>query len=94
MSPLGSWIASRRPVPPADLSAGLRLESEGGLVHEALAAQGRARLAQSRAQSGRVRESAFRLLEADALITYACEAALDTEHPAVALRAVLAATKD
>ena len=47
------------------------------------------RLDQARARPGRVRESAFRLLEADALLTYACEAALETEGPDAALRRIL-----
>jgi hypothetical protein len=62
-------------------------------LHVALADEGRVRLAAARARTGRVRESAFRLLEADALITYACEAALDTEDPEAALRHVLASTR-
>jgi hypothetical protein len=36
-----------------------------------------------------VRESAFRLLEADALVTYACEAALEADDPESALRRIL-----
>ena len=35
-------------------------------------------------------KSAFRLLEADALLTYACEAALESEEPVAALRSILA----
>ncbi|MGD8730192.1 MAG: hypothetical protein PVF90_10835, partial [Gemmatimonadota bacterium] len=56
------------------------------LTHAALA-----RLDEARARPGRVRESAFRLLEADALLTYACEASLETRDPAGALRSILAA---
>lgn len=44
-----------------------------------------ARLDRARARPGRVRESAFELLVADALITYACEAALESEDPTTAL---------
>jgi len=43
----------------------------------------------ARARPGRVRESAFRLLEADALLTYACEAALESGDPEAALRRIL-----
>jgi hypothetical protein len=52
---------------------------------------GRDRLEAALARPGRVRESAFRLLEADALLTYACEAALEAEDPAGALRRILLA---
>lgn len=49
----------------------------------------RARLDAARARPGRQRDSAFELLVADALVTYACEAALDTERAERALRRVL-----
>jgi hypothetical protein len=87
---LVDWIVSRRPAPPPDLAAALRLEGSGVGLDAALSAAGSARLAEARARPGRVRDSAFRLLEADALITYACEAALETEDPPAALRRVLA----
>lgn len=73
------WMRARRPAPPADL--GERLGTVEGLtgaalvdhlVDEALVALDRARAA-----TGRVRESALDLLVADALLTYACEAALE-----------------
>ena len=48
-------------------------------------------LDEARSPSGKVRESGFSLLEADALITYACEAALEADDPGGALRKVLAA---
>jgi hypothetical protein len=37
------------------------------------------------AHPGRVRENAFHLLAADALLTYACEAALESDDPEAAL---------
>lgn len=43
------------------------------------------RIAAARASPGRVRRSAFDLLVADSLITYACEAALEADRPAEAL---------
>jgi hypothetical protein len=64
---------------------------EDGLV-EGLANEGKKRLDAARARPGRVRASAFPLLEADALITYACEAALETDDPEGALRRILAST--
>jgi len=87
-------MASRRPAPPADLAAALHVHDAPGAFDVALAVAARARLAEARAQPGRTRASAFRLLEADALITYACEAALDTEDPEDALRRILTSTSD
>jgi len=77
-----AFLAARAPAPPSAL--GLRLgdaELDGvppleGLGREALAALDRARGA-----PGRVRESAFHLLAADALMTYACEAAVEGDDP-------------
>ena len=90
MTLLAEWIESRRPTPPADLAARVRVEGGGTAFDAALIEVGCARLDQARARPGRVRDSAFRLLEADALITYACEAALETEDPPGALRRILA----
>ncbi len=92
MSALADWMASRRPTPPADLAEALRAEDPDGDLDVALSTLASARLAATRSQPGRVRASAFLLLEADALITYACEAALDAEDPEGALRRVLAST--
>ena len=93
MSALSAWMAGRRPAPPEDLAGRLRMPEADTEPHVALAAEARARLDQARAHTGRVRESAFRLLEADALMTYACESALDTEDPDAALRGILASTR-
>lgn len=90
MTALAEWIVSRRPAPPADLAARVRVEGGIAAFDVALSDVGCDRLGQARARPGRVRESAFRLLEADALITYACEAALETEDPPGALRRILA----
>lgn len=46
-------------------------------------------LAVAAARPGRVRETAFELLVADALVTYACEAALETERPSEALQRIV-----
>ncbi len=64
---------------------------QGAALADALTEAGRRRLDDARARPGRVRASAFRLLEADALLTYACEAALESDDPATALRRTLAA---
>lgn len=91
MSGTRAWLEARRPAPPADLAARLvGLDLEGETLVEALTHAGRTRLDEARARPGRVRESAFLLLEADALLTYAAEAALETRDPAGALRSILA----
>ena len=89
MTRLESWLAGRTPEPPSDLAAALRPGRDSGPHTDALADAAQARLADARARPGRVRESAFRLLEADALLTYACEAALESEDPQAALRRIL-----
>jgi len=90
-------MTARRPTPPTDLAEALDFAGEADTSADAwvaaLSAEGGSRLAAARARLGRVRESAFRLLEADALITYACEAALEREDPEAALRQVLSATR-
>lgn len=89
MSGLEPWLALRRPEPPSDLAGALRAAAAPGARVEALTEAGLARLDDARARPGRVRESAFRLLEADALLTYACEAALETDDPDAELRRIL-----
>lgn len=94
MSGLERWLAARRPGPPDEL-AGTLCDSLGGVSEiagpraEALSEAGRARLEEARAHPGRVRESAFHLLAADALITYACEAALESDDPQASLLRIL-----
>jgi hypothetical protein len=95
-----AWLDGRRPPPPPDLDAELSRDFDrvprdvgarsgetpgGDVFHEVLLRAARARLDESRARPGRVRESAFELLAADALITYACEAALESDDPEAAL---------
>jgi hypothetical protein len=70
--------------PPASPELATRLEGrlsaadgEGGPAAESLAGAGLGALDEARRGPGRVRESAYRLLEADALLTHACLAALD-----------------
>lgn len=91
MSDVDAWLAARTPAPPRDLAEALRPLADGPSLHGVLADAGLGRLQQARARPGRVRDSAFRLLEADALLTYACEAALESDDPEAALRRVLAA---
>jgi hypothetical protein len=86
------------PGPPSSPAAGREPDGPGqGLsdddrmarwrVHQ-LVETARDRLDVARARPGRVRASAFELLVADALVTYACEAALETEDPVAALEAI------
>lgn len=91
---VSAWLSDRRPPAPQ----GLRRAVEGALAgaddDRALLATldvaARDRLDEARRRPGRVRESAFALLAADALVTYACEAALELEDPEAALEMLLA----
>lgn len=58
---------------------------------EALTRSGIESLDRARAVPGRVRDSALHLLRADALLTYACEAALDEPDPGETLTGILSA---
>lgn len=92
MTSMSEFLADRRPPPPPDLADSLRVpEDPGGALDEALSSSALERLQEAEASLGRIRESAFRLLEADALLTYACEAALESEDPDAALGRILAA---
>lgn len=88
---LAAWLSERRPRPPSDLAAALRPRETEGAPEAVLAEVARGRLELARSRPGRVRETAFRLLEADALFSYACEAALETGDPDRALRRILGA---
>lgn len=80
------FLATREPAPPEALARwldGTALDAAEPL--DALARAGLQALDAARAEPGRVRSSAFHLLAADALLTYACEAALEAEDPASAL---------
>lgn len=80
-----AWLNGRRPPPPEDLSARVRAEVVGvGGAADAgigLTTAGRSALERALSQPGRVRAAAFDLLAADALVTYACEAALECDDP-------------
>lgn len=90
MSSTAGWLRNRHPAAPDDLGARV-LESvptpEVGSPERAdrLLAAARGPLRAALDRPGRVRESAFDLLLADALVTYACEAALESGHPTRAL---------
>ena len=92
MSDVRTWIAARRPAAPMDLGRWLHAETESGSMTERITLLARTALDEARAQPGRIRESAFQLLAADALVTYACEAALEERDPPAALRTILLRT--
>lgn len=60
-----------------------------GPAHAVLAESARVRLDAARLRPGRDRDAAFELLAADALLTYACEAALEADAPDEALSALI-----
>ena len=82
-------MEARRPAAPMDLGPWLRTDDESGSMTERITRVARAAIDQAQARPGRIRESAFQLLAADALVTYACEAALEQGDPPAALRAIL-----
>lgn len=85
-----AFLSARTPPPPAPLAAWLEGVPVGeGTTAEALLQAGLGELDAARAEPGRVRRSAFHLLSADALLTYACEAALEADDPRAALVRIL-----
>ena len=90
------WMRSQDPIAPEAFLRLLELQLQGTLRPElldALIAEARSALGDALAGEGE-RQGAFRLLAADALLTWAAEAALDTEDPEAALRLVLQAVLD
>lgn len=88
---LESWLAERRPPSSLPLARWTRRapsETDTPPVRT-LVSLGREALDAALARPGRVRASAFELLGADALITYACEAALEADDPEASLAWVL-----
>ena len=81
------WLSQRRPVAPMSLAPWLGAQREGD--EPDLVEVGCDALARARANPGRIRQSAFDLLAADALLSYASEAALESDDPAGTLLAVL-----
>ncbi|MEM7415355.1 MAG: hypothetical protein AAF389_07660 [Gemmatimonadota bacterium] len=78
-----AWLDRQRPAPPPELVVAIvrALDDVDPTDPDALSDASRTLLSAARARPGRVRESAFDLLAADALITYACIAMLDDEDP-------------
>ena len=82
-----SWIASRRP--PAAMP--LERWTAGGSADPvaALTAMAESAMESALASPGKDRESAYHLLAADALLTYACEAALESPDVETTLLSIL-----
>ena len=92
MSDVRTWIEARQPPAPMDLRPWLHTEVESGSMTQRITLLARKALDEARAKPGRVRESAFHLLAADALVTCACEAGLEEVDPPAALRVILLET--
>lgn len=92
---LQAWLDGRVPAPPADLrdhlsrELGVPGDESSTQRTRALADAAEHALDRARGRPGRVRDSAFELLAADALITYACESALEEENPEAVLAKLL-----
>lgn len=81
-----AFLATRTPAPPEALGAWLSaVELDAVTPLSGLTREGLEALDRARGAPGRVRESAFHLLAADALLTYACEAAMEEDDPAASL---------
>jgi len=86
------WLDARRPEAPAELRSAIDHALEGvpsGSTQDVIERGAQQSLDSALARPGRVRGSAFDLLSADALLTFACEAALESEEPDTALAALL-----
>ena len=92
MTHIRAWLDGRRPEAPAELRTAIEDAVQGassGSMQDVLERGTQRCLASALARPGRIRESAFDLLSADGLLTYACEAALESEEPGAALTAIL-----
>lgn len=92
MNAVVSWLDEREPAPPLELREWLMVPDEGLDLVDALARAGSGALEEAVRRPGRDRDAAFYLLAADALLTYACEAAADGEDVERKLRAILERT--
>ena len=93
------WLETRRPRPPEDLRERLHDVAGGPArersdLSETLLSSARGALARALSQPGRVRNAAFDLLVVDALVTYACEAALEGSDPDAVLDGLISIGRD
>lgn len=89
MSAADRWLEERISGIPETLASHLDRTEGGEGVVEPLLRRGLAALSGARARTGPNREGAFRLLAADAYLTYACEAAAESDEPGAALEEIL-----
>jgi hypothetical protein len=89
VNPVLSWLDEREPAPPLALTEWLTVPDRGLPLIDTLIESGNEALAEAERRPGRDRHAAFYLLAADALFTYACEAAADDEDVEEKLRAML-----
>jgi len=85
---VGGWLSRRSPSPPSELSEALYVDEGSDPVHLCLQIASVTRLKEASSRPG-ARVGAFPLLAADALLTYACEAALESADPDVALAGLM-----
>lgn len=84
------WLDTRRPPPPDPLAPWLQADADhAGEVPDALTGKACEALDRACSAPGPVRDSAFHLLAADALLTYACEAAVESSAPEGTLGRIL-----
>jgi hypothetical protein len=85
---LAAWMADREPPPPGALLAHMadapEVPADADPALDALLSVARRALRDALAREGE-RDGAFRLLAADAYLTYACEIALESSDPGGAL---------
>ena len=92
---LEAWLAERTPeIPEAFRPHLLSSNPEAFQGPETLGDLGAEAIAEALAAPGRNRQSAFRLLAGDALLTYACEAAGQEEDPESWLEYLLSSVGD
>lgn len=89
MTRVRAWLESREPAPPLELVEWLTVPDRHLPLVDHLAEAGMDALLRAEARPGRDREAAFQLLAADALLTYACEAAAEQDDVEGALSRVL-----
>ena len=79
---LRSWIAGRTPPVPGDFGRWMTPEAgEAGAGVDALANEAERALSRALNPQGRARGGAFDLLAADGFLTWACEAAIESDDP-------------
>ena len=89
MTALGAWLDTRRPTVPDGLKDWLAVDDDLPLSVAGLADLGIAALGCADVSRRLDRHAAFRLLAADAFLTYACEAAVDEPDVASRLHLIL-----